>query len=304
MLSRYTHKKITWIDLESPTSDEVREVMKEFNIHPIIANELLSPTLRPKVETHPGHMYMILHFPVFQHQNGESSEQEIDFIIGKNFLITTRYETIDPLHDFSKMFEVNTITDKSNMGDHAGFVFYYIMKELYKSLIQELEHIDNELEMIESNIFKGHEKEMVMSLSHTSRDLLNFKQSMRLHKDVLNSLEILGTQFFGAKFSYYLHSITGEYYKIANSIEGHKETLIELRKTNDSLLSTKQNEIMKILTIVAFITFPLSLIASVFGMNTKILPIVGMPGDFWVVMGIMFLATIGMFGFFRYKKWL
>ncbi|MFC1720864.1 magnesium transporter CorA family protein [Patescibacteria group bacterium] len=305
MLTRHTHKKVTWIDLESPTSDEVREIMKEFNIHPLAANELLSPTLRPKVDKHDNYIYLILHFPAFQHNHkGDSKIQEVDFIIGKDFIITTHYEMIDSLHDFSKMFEVSSITDKSHIGEHAGFVFYYLMRELYKSLVQELDHIDDELELIESNIFIGHEREMVKSLSHTSRDLLNFKQSIRLHKNVLDSLEISGAQFFGAKFSYYLHSITGEYYKIASTLEGHRETLIELRKTNDSLLSTKQNEIMKILTIVAFITFPLSLIAGIFGMNTKSLPIVGAQGDFWIVMFIMLLATFAMFAFFRYKKWL
>ena len=291
--------------MESPTSEEVREVMKEFSIHPIVANELLSPTLRPKVDKNDNYIYLILHFPVFQHDDsGDTKMQEIDFIIGKNFIITTHYEQIDPLHDFSKMFEVNTITDKSNMGEHAGFVFYYIMRELYKSLSHELDHIDEELENIESNIFMGREREMVVSLSHASRDLLNFKQSTRLHKNVLDSLEISGVRFFGTKFSYYLHSITGEYYKIASTLEGHRETLIELRKTNDSLLSTKQNEIMKIFTILAFVTFPLSLIAGVFGMNTKYIPIVGIDGDFWIVMFLMFVATFFMFLFFRYKKWL
>ena len=61
---------------------------------------------------------------------------------------------------------------------------------------------------------------------------------------------------------------------------------------------------MKVLTIMAFITFPLSVIASIFGMNTKTLPIVGVPHDFWIIMGIMVFATIMFFALFKYKKWL
>jgi len=304
MLSRYKHKKITWIDLESPTQEEVRTLMKEFDIHPLVANELLVPTVRPKVDLYYNLIYLILHFPAFEHRHGGSPEQEVDFIIGKNFVITTHYETIDPLHEFSRVFEVNSIIDKSHMGNHAGFLFYYIARELYKSLSEELQHIDDALNQIEEQIFEGKEKDMVEELSRVNRDLLNFKQAIRLHDEVLSSLEIAGTGFFGDKFTYYLRALAGEYHKIASQLEGNRETLLELRGTNDSLLTTKQNETMKILTIMAFVTFPLSLIAGIFGMNTQATPIIGAPGDFWIVLSIMGIGMFMMFLYFKYKKWL
>ena len=145
---------------------------------------------------------------------------------------------------------------------------------------------------------------MVEKISKINRNLLNFKQSIRLHQDVLSSLEMVGSRFFGEKFSYYLSAISGEYFKIASHLEGNRETVLELRNTNDSLLSTKQNEVMKILTIMAFVTFPLSLIAAIFGMNTVYIPIIGTPGDFWIVMGIMGFATFLMFLYFKRKKWI
>ena len=61
---------------------------------------------------------------------------------------------------------------------------------------------------------------------------------------------------------------------------------------------------MKILTIMAFITFPLTLFASMFGMNTHTTPIVGYPGDFWIILGIMVIVSAGLFSYFKYKKWM
>ena len=162
--------------------------MDEYDINPLVAEELLSPTLKPKVDFYRDYIYLILHFPAFRHthQNTQSN-QEVDFIIGKDHLITTRYDTIDPLHKFSKVFETDSILDKSDIGTHAGFVFFFMIKKLYKSLEHELEYIDDALETIEDEIFEGREKEMVVSLSIVSRDLLNFKQAMRTHKEVLDS---------------------------------------------------------------------------------------------------------------------
>jgi len=304
MISKYPYKNLTWIDVESPTKKEIRSLMDEYNIHPIVANELLTPTIRPKVDVYDNLIYLILHFPTVTHSHHGETEQEIDFIIGEDFLITTHYEMVDPLHEFSKIFEVNSILDKSSIGNHTGYLFYYIIKELYKNLDQELEDISEILENIEENIFSGEERLMVEVISDTNRKLLNFKQAIRAHKEVLESFEVAGKQFFDEKFSYYLRAITGEYYKIFSIMEGHKETLLDLRETNDALLSTKTNETMKILTIMSSIALPLTLIASIFGMNTESMPLIGKANDFYLVLGFMIASLLTTFVFFKYKKWM
>lgn len=304
MVTRYTHKNLTWVDLESPTQEEVRTIMDEFGINPLAAEELLTPTLKPKVDVYENLIYLILHFPVFKHSHTSGQSQEVDFLIGKDFLVTTRYDTIDPIHKFSKVFEVNSILDRSDIGNHAGYLFFYMIKKLYKSIAHELEFIEDSLEDVEEQMFQEREREMVIEISKVSRELLNFKQALTAHKDVLESFEVAGKQFFGNAFGYHLRTIKGEYYKIENEIKFHTDTASELRATNNSLLSAKQNEVMKVLTIMAFIAFPLTVIASIFGMNIPNLPIAGHEYDFEIILGIMLATALLFFVFFKYKKWL
>lgn len=304
MLTKFTYKRITWIDLDSPTKEEVRVLMQSYDIHPLVVEELLNETVRPKVDYYGNQIYLILHFPTVNHSHSGKTSQEVDFVIGKNFLITVHYGTVDPLLEFSKMFEVNSILDKSNMGDHAGFLFFYIIRELYGNLSVELNSLRKTLSEIEDNIFKGNEKMMVEKISRVNRKLINFKKAIRFHKDVLESFEVAAKELFGEKFSFYTRAISGEYYEVSNALEGHRETLMDLWNTNDSLLSNKINEVMKIIAIISFVTFPLSLIAAIFGMNTHYLPIVGAPGDFWIVMGIMLTLMLFIFTFFKKKRWI
>ncbi len=303
MITRYKHKEIVWIDLESPTKEEVREVMEEFHIHPMVANELLVPTLRAKVDVYDDYIYLILHFPIISHHHDGKVEQELDFIIGKNFLITTHYTLIDPLHEFSKIFEVNSMLDKSNFGSHAGFLFFYLIRELYQTLSRELDSAGSALMKIEERIFAGDEVRMVKAISGVNRNLLNFTQATRHHKEVLESFEIAGKRLFGDEFSYYLRAIMGEYYKMASILTSYKETLSDLRVTNDSLLTTRTNEIMKVLTIITVVISPLAFVTALFSMNTRYIPLVGAPNDFWVVFGILLGVFFAMIAYFRYKKW-
>ena len=306
MILKYKHKNLTWIDLESPTGEEAREVSAEWNVHPLVAQELISPSTRSKVELHPNFIYLILHFPTFKNVAGKKviEQQEIDFIVGKDFLITTRYNAIDPLHKFSKIFEVNSILDKSDMGEHAGFIFYYMIKTLYEHLENELDSVSSTIERIEDNIFKGKEKEMVTRLSNLSREMLGIRRAINSHREVLESFEMTSKQFFGDSYAYHSKAILGEYHKVRVAFDSNFEFLSELRETNNSLLTTKQNEVMKTFTIMAFMTFPLTLITGIFTMHAKILPIFGDPADFWIIISGMFILALMFVMIFKSKKWL
>ena len=303
MRSDYEHNGITWIDLESPTRNDIKGLVEQFGISTMVAEELLLPSGKPRIEFYDAHVYIILHFPALRHSH-KAVEQEVDFVVGRNFIITIHYDTVDPLHKFSKVLEVNSVLNKSDIGDHAGFFFFYMLRKLYKAVEYEVEHVHNHLRTIEEHIFSGQEVRMVEAISQSARDLLNLRQTIEPHREILRTLESEGTKLFGENFAPYLRALSNEYYKVHNHVMRNTESLHELRETNNSLLTTKQNETMKVFTIMAFVTFPLSLIASIFSMDTMYNPIIGHPYDFWIILGIMGIAILIMFRYFKHKKWI
>lgn len=303
MKSRYEQHGLTWVDLESPTLDDVRGIIAEFDVSALVAEELLLPSGKPRAEMYDDYLYIILHFPALRHSH-QMREQEVDFVVGRNFVITAHYETIDPLHKFSKVFEVNSILEKNEVGDHAGFLFFFMLKKLYKAVEHELEYIRRDLGEIEEHVFLGHEASMVAAISASARDLLNLRQTIEPHHEVLHTLESEGTRLFGEDFLPYLRALSNEYYRVHTHILRETESLHELRETNNSLLTTKQNETMKIFTVLAFFTFPLALITEVINIDSVHNPIRGLPYDFWITVGILGLTALGMLIYFKNKRWL
>jgi len=303
MLSRYEHGGLVWIDLESPTRDEVMSVAEEFRLEPLVAGELLTSSTKPRADFYPEYAYVVMHFPALHHSH-KTPEQEVDFVIGRQFLITTRYDVVDPLHKFSKVFEVNSILDENNLGMHAGFIFFSMLRKLYRSIEHEVEYVRHDLHVIEEFIFSGHEVAMVEAISRSARDLLNLRQTIEPHRETLHALEEGGAAFFGADFMPYLKQISNEYYRVHNHVMRHTEFLHELRETNNSLLTTKQNETMKRFTILAFTTLPLTLFAALFSLDTRSTPIVGLPYDWYIIVGFMAVVVLIMFWYFKRKEWL
>lgn len=303
MIRRFQYKDSVWVDIQAPTPDEVHAIMEEFSVNPAVVNEMVSPSLKSRVELHKNYLYVILHFPVFRHSHSDETRQEVDFIVGKNFVITVRYDTIDAIEKFAKIIEVSSIIDRGVEENCTTLIFFGIISQIYQSLENELEYIETHIAKIERAIFAGEEKEMVFALSQVGRNLINFKKSTDFHKEVLGSLDSFGRTIFDEHFSYHVRRIQNEYSKIQNMLVNNIESVTELRDTNNSLLSTKQNETMKTLTIMAFVTFPLTLMAAMFSMDTKYTPIVGHPHDFWIILGMMAFATSIFFTFFKFKKW-
>src|SRR5450830_1047352 len=96
---------ITWVDVLTPTKDEVLQLQKNYKLNDAVTHDLIIPTFMPRIDECDEHLYTVLHFPANKHSHRESA-QEVDFIIGKNYLITVRYDTIDALFLLYKSFEV------------------------------------------------------------------------------------------------------------------------------------------------------------------------------------------------------
>ena len=303
MLSRFTHNNLVWIDLESPTREEVQNVMHEFGLDSSVAQELLYPTMRPRAEVYEHYMYLILHFPAL-HKKMVSREQEIDFIVGRNFVITTRFESIDPLHSFSKVFETDSLADKFPPDAHGGHMLFYMVKELYAFVEKSIEEVSNRLTKAEHETFRGHEQEMVATLSHAGRDLLTLRRSIEPHRDILNALSQSGPDFFGTDFKPFLVDLTHHYFRVHNHVMRNIESLHELRETNSALLSTKQNEITKLFTVLAFVTLPVTLLVKVLAIESPYNPILGRPNDFWIIVSIVLIVSAAMLWVFDRRGWL
>ena len=302
MISRYRHKGLTWVDIESPTPEEVLHIMEEFSLPQLVSEELATNSLHSKVDLYEDFLLLILHFPLISHGRSVPREQEVDFVIGKDFLITVRYEMVESLYEFSKAFEVNSMLEKDKAPTHGGMVFMEMIKQLYRNSLGELDEITKTLKEIENEIFRGHETQMVRTISITSRKLLDFKQAVRFHRDVLRSYENASKQFFGEIYTYYATSITAEFNKVYSLLQSHHETILELQRTNDSLLSTKSNDIMRTFTIMTFVMMPLTLITGLFGMNAEF-TFITTTRDFFFIIGAMLLTASVMYVFFKIKRW-
>ncbi len=262
MIKTYKLGGETWIDIDHGTPEEIHSLMDKYNIHPFVAKELTAATPKPRIEFHEEYVYLILHFPAWKHTHSAESNQEIDFIVGKDALITARYDTIDALHKLGKDLEVEEILENNQTsGSHK--IFVRMLRELYNSVFEELEAIEDNIEKITKEIFENKERQMVVSISEITRTLLEFKRVTDLHHEILETLKRRGNEIFGEDFAKEMDSIILDYLKINTTIKSNMDMLKELRDTDNSLLTAKQNETIKRWTLIGAVLFIISILIAI-----------------------------------------
>ncbi len=307
MTYTHTYKGIVWLDLQSPTDDEISQLIKRYALHPLVGEELKVTSSLAKIDFYDEYILVVLTLPTRIKKKGgyEISDREITFVIGKTFLITSRKEAIEQLEYFSKVSETNSILNKNERMEHAGHLFYYMVKRIYAGMIEDLENIKDSITSAETRIFKGEEKKMVEVLSDLSRELIDIKQTARMHHDVWEEMVIYADKnFFGKDFNTYIRDVRDEFNIIHELLVNTRELLAELHSTNDSLLNSKQNETIKMLTFISLFFFLSTFISSIFAIPARGVPIIGSSNG-WLVFVILNVSITGGFlWFIKSKKWI
>jgi magnesium transporter len=297
------HNGITWVDIQDPKQKDIRHLKENFSFHDIVLEELIPPGHRPKVEAYEDYLFMVIYYPAFSKAKKETFARELDIIITKDRLITSHYRTILPL---KVLFDHINLYDESKaqyMSESTGHLLFYLIRSILENAFTKLDHIEEEVDRIEDEIFNGKERKMVFEISEAKRDIIDFRRILAPQSSVFDSLAQEGTKFFGDDLAPHFHDLRGSFGLIWNELQEHRETLQALAETNESLLSTKFNEIIRVLTIFSVVLLPLTLIASIWGMNVEKMPLTG-DGSFWYILGIMGGMSIMMLGYFMKKRWL
>lgn len=295
-------KNTRWVSLVKPSWEEFQELEKQFpQIHTLVMEDLLSPTIRPFVENYETHLYLVLHFPRFLEHEHRTIAHEIDFILFHDTIITVQYDDIPVVENFWHKCESDEPQVQSQYGKTPLHVLYYLLRSFFAQSLRELDVIQEKIDMMEEEIFSGREKEILEDIALLKRNVLDFRRAAKPQLITLESLTTKGVEFYGVHFRPFFVDANNEYLRVWNLLENHKETLDALYETNNSLLATKTNNAVLAFTVLAFISFIPTAVANIYGMNI-VLPLADRENAFMAVISIMAVLTLLVFVILKWRK--
>jgi len=296
---------LKWVNIINAGKNEIDYLKKNyhFDLAHLKASSASVSFQRPQIFRGADYLFLVLHFPTFKDDKIISGE--IDFFVGHGFLITINNNNLKVLSDLFSLGKKNPDSLLAYSLESSAILLYEILGHLLDSCYQLLDKNSVDLNAVEDLIFSGKQKEGVKRILTMRRNIINIRKIMQNHKNILRQLmEMESSLVEKPAIKKYYVGLVEHSKRIWEMLDNQKEMIEVLNNTNESLLNDRMTDIMKTLTIFSVIVFPLTLLAAIFGMNTKYMPFVDHPYGFWIVLSLMFICSLGMLAFFERKKWL
>lgn len=295
-------KLVTWIDIMGPTEKDIVFLKENFHFHPFILKSIIPFIRHPRFENYKDYLFIVLHYP-FLSKNKVIETRELDLLITKNTIITTHYDIIIPLRFLLGQLSLYEEKKEEFTDEGTGELLYRILDEFLKSIYPQLDYIVEGIERVQKEIFNGKQKEVISEISFLKENLINFQKIIRPQYIPFEGLKKEIGKFLGVSYTPYFVELYNSFLNIREIIQTHHQILNELEETNSNLLSTKTNEIIKILTIFTVILTPIALLANIFGMNITF-PFNEKLVNFWAIIVMMTISLLAMIIYIKRKKWL
>ena len=294
---------LTWVNIENPTTQETEYLAQNYPFHPLDLDDCLSRIQRPKIDKYKDYLFLVFHFPVFNKEARVTTPSQLSVFIGERYLITLHKGELKPLVKLFKECQRDEESRQEYLGEGSGFLLYRIVDRLVDYCLPILSRVLDNIETVEDDIFSDRKSGTVKEISILRRDVISFRRIIWPMRAVIGSLEPKVRRFAKQDMEAYFGDMTDHVDKIWDALDEYKEIIEGLSDTYDSLASNRTNEVMRMLTIIATILLPITVVASIYGMNIP-LPFQNSSYSLVLVFFIMLVVISSMLYFFRRQRWI
>src|SRR3954454_5677842 len=294
---------LTWIHLAAPGAEAAETLAERFGWHPLDVEDVLSKRQRPKVDEYAdeGYLFAVLHFPVWDPAIQRLNAGELDVFIGRDYLVTLPGVELLPVTHLFQRLERDEARREDLFSKGSGRLLYEVLDDLFDYCFPILDKIGTKLDSIEDAIFEGRSEEVVRDISNVKQEIISYRKIIKPERPTLRLLERHVERFLPEELELYFDDIVDASERIWDILDNYKEVVEALEDTHESVINHRQNDILRVLTVVSVILLPMTLITGFFGMNVHF-PGYGSSEAFWGIFGFMAGALIGMLAFFRLKR--
>jgi magnesium transporter len=304
-VAELTAHGLTWVHLEAPTADEATELRERFGWHPLDLEDVLSRRERPKIDDYAdeGYLFVVLHFPIYDKAIQRLNAGELDAFIGHDYLVTLPNVELLPVSRLFERCQSDEALRDQLFSKGSGYLLYHVLDDLFDYCFPILDKIAHKLRTLEDDVFEGAAEEVVRDISNAKQEIISYRKIIKPERSTLRLLERRIERFLPEELELYFDDIADAVERIWDSLDNYKEVVEALEDTNESVISHRQNDVLRILTVFSVVLLPLTLITGFFGMNVHF-PGYESAGAFWGITGGIIALLVGMVAFFRAKRWL
>lgn len=303
-ISEYVQRPdcFVWVALKDPTAEELEEMAREFDLHPLAVEDAHHGHQRPKIEEYGNSLFAVMH--VVELKGDDIDVGEIDVFIGPNYILTVRQGTE---HGFAEV-RARAESEPELLAHGSGFVLYALMDNIVDRYFPVVDALEVELEKIEHRIFEG---KAGASARANIRSLYELKHKGMVVRHAVEPLIEAVHKLYGGRVPQvcvgtqeYFRDVYDHLLRVSMQLDGLRDMVTIAMQVNLSMISLSENEVTKRLAAYAALVAVPTMIAGIYGMNFKNMPELGWTYGYPMAVGLMFGIDAVLWAKFRRTGWL
>jgi magnesium transporter len=291
-----------WVDLVSPTAEESRTVLADtFHFHPLAIEDATSEIHDPKVESYDSYLYLILHGIAFEEHEHRFSTRDVDFFVGRNFLVTVH------AGQSRSIAQLRTVCEKHPHILEEGPVglLHRVVDSMVDNYRPEIEGLEKRIDRMEHEAALGGRDMIVRQILALKRDLSSLRRVVIPQRDAVGRLARREFPLISNEMAYRFRDVYDHLVRLSDEAMLFQDRVTGVLDVHLSAVSNRLNQVVKVLTVMSTIFLPLTVLTGLYGMNV---PLPHLPGgadaQFWWIVGMMVGLSVVMLAFFRSRGWI
>ena len=289
-----------WVDLQAPTPEEADVLTRVFGFHPLAVEDCWHEPQQSKVDDYGNYIFMVVHAVRYEVERDEFKTHELNIFLGEPYLVT-----------FHTYHSRSIDSAKENVRRHPplmargmDFVLHQIIDRVIDKYFPKLEIIEGKIDTLESDLVGDARPELLTQVFDLRRTVANLKRIATREREMLIQISRGDFPFISEKAQVYFKDVYDHLFRIVEVADNLRETLSVIIQVYVSMVSNQLNHTMRVLTLIATVMLPLTVITGIYGMNFDFMPELHWKFGYPLVLVAMLVVSVLMIAYFRRKKWL
>ena len=296
-----TSGRISWINIDGLRKADVEAVCNHFDIHPLVAEDILSTNQRPKMDEVDGVLFCLLNMLYYNEQSQTVEQEQISILLGRDFVISFQEDAtrdvFNPLRDRLKM------SNSKLRQRTADYLCYSMLDMIVDNYFLVMEKIGEGIELLEEEVVRSSNTRSLAKINQLRKELIVLKRNITPVRDLVNGFIRSDSDLLDDGTTRYFKDVYDHIVQAIDLSENYRDIMMSMQDLHINNVNLKMNEVMKVMAIVTCLLAPATVIGGIFGMNFDRIPYLHNEYGFWVAVGFMLIIPVWMIWTFRRRGW-
>lgn len=292
---------ISWINIDGLRKADVEAICEHYDIHSLIAEDILSINQRPKIDEGEGFIFCLLNMLYFNDENCNVDLEQISIVLGKDYVLSFQEDADRDV--FNPIREKLKISNSKLRQRAPDYLYYSMLDLIVDSYFVVMEKLGEKIELLEDEVVRNSTVRSLAQINHIRKELIILKKNIAPVRELLNNFIRIESDLLDERTTKYFKDVYDHIVQAYEITENYRDMMTSMQDLYINNVNLKMNQVMKVMAIVTCLMAPATVIGGIFGMNFDRIPYLHNKYGFFIAVALMLMIPLWMLREFKRKGW-